>query len=105
MADKKDLDMTNDEIVDQKAFVWACGRNTDGELGLGYTSNKDGEVSMPKNVKQLRDFPVQKIVASNNHTIIMTPQGELHAAGSTLQGKLGLLGIEKKFLPKFHHVI
>ena len=35
LADKKELDMNIDDIIDQKAFIWACGRNVDGELSLG----------------------------------------------------------------------
>lgn len=32
----------------------------------------------------------------------MTPQGDVHVSGSTLHGKLGIPGIEKKSLSKFH---
>ena len=103
LADKKELDMAMDDIVEQKAFIWACGRNADGELALG-TVSKEGEVALPRNVKQLRDFPVRLIAASNNHTAILTPHGDVHVAGASLHGKLGLLGIEKKFLNKFHVV-
>lgn len=39
--------------------MWACGRNIDGELAFGTNSTKEGEINIPKNIKQLRDFPVK----------------------------------------------
>ena len=93
--------MTNEEIIEEKAFIWACGKNSDGQLGLG-SIQSDGEVNLPKNILQLRDFPIKLFTASNAHTVLMTPHGDVHVAGSTLHGKLGLPGIEKPNLPKFH---
>lgn len=104
LADKKELDMHIDSIIDEKAFIWACGRNTDGELAFGPVNKSSETFSLPKNVKQLRDFPIRMIQGSNNHTVLMTPQGDVHVSGSTLHGKLGILGIEKKGLNKFHVV-
>lgn len=98
-VDKKNLNLTEEEIVSLKAFIWACGKNSDGELGLGY---KDGEVCLPKNVDQLRDFPLKQMCASSTHTVMLTPHGDVHVTGSSLHGKLGLQGIEKKVLSKFH---
>lgn len=51
MADKKELDMTIDEIMDEKAFIWVCGRNVDGELGMGPVTKGEESVKIPKNVK------------------------------------------------------
>ena len=53
--------MTVDEIVDAKAFIWACGRNADGELGNGPVSKGKESVPLPINIKQLRDFPIRSI--------------------------------------------
>ena len=81
-------------------MMWASGRNTEGELGLGNEeSNK-----LPKNIVQLNDFPIKKFCMSNCHTVLMTSKGDVHVAGSTLHGKLGMPGIQKKFLNKFHVV-
>ena len=55
-VDKKKLSLSDEEIIGLKAFIWACGKNSDGELGLGF---KDGEVCLPRNIDQLRDFPVK----------------------------------------------
>ena len=41
------LEMTKDQIIDEKAFIWACGRNIDGELALGMGKES---VNLPKNV-------------------------------------------------------
>lgn len=93
------LELDRDEILESKAFVWASGRNADGELALSTTTKA---IPLPKCVRQLCGFPVKEIVASNNHTAVLTPLGEVHVAGSSLHGKLGILGIEKKALNKFH---
>ena len=91
--------MDSEEIVEKKAFLFACGKNADGELGMG---SNGGEFNIPKNIEQLRDFPVRQIAISNSHMVLMTPKGDLHVAGSTLHGKMGLQGIERKNLNKFH---
>ena len=100
----EELNMNHDQILEEKAFMWACGRNTDGELAFGTNSSKEGEINIPRNIKQLRDFPVKNIAASNNHVVILTPHGDVHVAGSSLHGKLGIIGIEKKFLSKYYEV-
>jgi hypothetical protein len=41
--------MSNDDIIAEKAFIWACGKNSDGQLGLG-TTKCDGENNLPKNI-------------------------------------------------------
>ena len=84
---QKKLSLSDEEIINLKAFIWTCGKNSDGELGLGF---KDGEVCLPRNVDQLRDFPVKQMVASSTHSVLLTPLGEVHVTGSTLHGKLGL---------------
>lgn len=53
--------MAIDDIIEEKAFIWACGRNADGELGLGPVQKGEEALKMPKNIKQLRDFPVRSI--------------------------------------------
>jgi hypothetical protein len=87
ITEKKNLALSEDEIVTLKAFIWTCGKNSDGELGLGF---KDGEICLPRNVDQLRDFPLKQIAASSTHTVLLTPHGDVHVTGSSLHGKLGL---------------
>ena len=84
--------------MDSKAFIWACGRNTDGELAL---TDKTKSANLPRHVRQLADFTVKSFAASNNHTVMLTPLGEVHCAGLALHGKLGFEGLQKKSLPKF----
>ena len=99
VEERQYLELDRDEILESKAFVWASGRNGDGELALSTTSKV---IPLPKCVKQLCGFPVKEIVSSNSHSVVLTPLGEVHVAGSSLHGKLGILGIEKKALNKFH---
>lgn len=98
-ADKQELDMEVEEMQEKKAFIFACGKNSDGELGLGHN---DANVKLPINVSQLMDFPLKQFVASNTHVVLLSPKGDLHVAGSSLHGKLGLEGIEKPSLSRFH---
>jgi len=35
LEDVKQLELSNDELIQKKAFIWVCGNNNDGELGLG----------------------------------------------------------------------
>lgn len=49
---KQQLELSIDEILDKQAYIWCCGKNSDGELGLG----NEEKVNLPKNVVQLRDF-------------------------------------------------
>lgn len=46
--ERKYLELDNDEIMDSKAFIWACGRNTDGELAL---TDKTKSASLPRHVR------------------------------------------------------
>ena len=92
--------MTNDQIVESKAFIWSCGNNKDGQLGLGNEEKK----MVPTNVSQLNGFPVKEFCASNTHSALLTPSSDIHVAGSCLHGKMGMVGIQKKFLNKFHVV-
>jgi len=78
--------------------MWCCGKNTDGELGFG----NEQSCNIPKNVQQLRGFPVKDFAASGCHTVLVSSRGDVHVAGSTLHGKMGLEGIQKKNLNKFH---
>jgi alpha-tubulin suppressor-like RCC1 family protein len=43
--------MSVDEMLANKALIWACGRNADGELGLGFLQQKEGEVNIPRNIE------------------------------------------------------
>ena len=51
MQEKKELDMNIDDIINSKAFIWACGRNNDGELAFGPVNKGNETVSLAKNVK------------------------------------------------------
>lgn len=97
----KTLEFSNDEITQKKAFVWVCGKNNEGELGLGKSEDK---INLPTNVVQLQDFPIKQFACSNSHTVLMTTAGDIHVSGGTLHGKLGMEGIEKSSLNKFHVV-
>ena len=37
-------------MIDEKAFIFACGKNAEGDLGLG---NSDAKVNLPKLIPTL----------------------------------------------------
>lgn len=64
--------------------MWAFGKNKDGELGLGSTTNASSMVQ----VQGLKS--AKSIDSGQHHTVIVSKEGEVFACGSSLHGKLGL---------------
>ncbi|HAT3994294.1 TPA: chromosome condensation regulator RCC1 [Elizabethkingia anophelis] len=64
--------------------LFATGRNSSGELGIGTTKGQKGfvEVTSVSNVKEVRGHA--------KHTIVVTNTGDLYATGNNKYGQLGL---------------
>jgi protein ATS1 len=78
--------------------VYACGKGSKGELGLGETIS---EAQMPRVVLDLgiyRDGTavIQTIAAGMSHVVLTTSDGEIYGWGAARKGQLGEEAINKK---------
>lgn len=92
--------MIEAQIKNKKAFVWAFGKNQEGELALGVYK----DALLPRFVTGVKSFSAKCISSSNHHTALVTFEGQLLVSGSTLHGKLGLDGVSKTNINKFQIV-
>ena len=67
--------------------MFACGDNSEGELGLGDEENRNTFTAVPA----LPDGRVAKqVIAGGNHTMILAEDGTVFACGYNNDGQLGL---------------
>ena len=67
--------------------MFACGDNSEGELGLGDEENRNTFTAVPA----LPDGKVVKqVVAGGHHTMILAEDGTVFACGWNNSGQLGL---------------
>lgn len=95
-----DGQMVESQIQNKKAFVWAFGKNQEGELALGVYK----DALLPRFVTGVRGHSAKCISSSNHHSALVTPEGLLLVSGSSLHGKLGLDGVNKTNINKFQVV-
>mmetsp|Transcript_64457 Transcript_64457/g.153848 ORF Transcript_64457/g.153848 Transcript_64457/m.153848 type:complete len:1243 (+) Transcript_64457:75-3803(+) len=73
--------------------VWAFGSNVRGQLGLGASSNTDGQQrTNPVLVRALsmqREMEVVQVVAAADHSLALTNIGEVYGFGDNSYGQLG----------------
>lgn len=78
-----------------KAYVWSCGQNSYGELGLDDTSQR-------KNFSKLTLLEDKKIVgvgAGNEHTIFLSDDGKIFTCGYNDNGQCGTGWTQQVKLP------
>ncbi|KAL4495630.1 hypothetical protein ABPG72_014099 [Tetrahymena utriculariae] len=73
--------------IENKRLVYAWGRNTDGQLGIGKTQYY---VESPQMVLGLEGNLMKSIACGENHTLFLTDTGQVYSCGSSKDGKLGL---------------
>ncbi|CAD8194421.1 unnamed protein product [Paramecium pentaurelia] len=81
----------------QITYLFAWGRNKDGELSIG----NQKKCNTPKAVQGLKNQTVQLISSGSNHSGIVTLDGQLFICGSALHGKLGFEDANQPSYPKF----
>ena len=73
-------------MIKNDGTVWACGANSDGQLGLGTTSNtKSTFTQVTTNVSYVKD-----IECGGQHTFMIKDDGTVWACGRNYVGQLGL---------------
>lgn len=65
--------------------LYACGSNGNHQLGLGHSE----DIEVPTRVPGV-DFGVAKISSGGNHTLILSKEGLVFAAGSNSEGQCSL---------------
>jgi len=68
--------------------VWASGLNTNGQLGIGNTTQQN----LPKEITNASFYAktITSIACGNNHTVFLTSEGKVWACGNPANGRLGL---------------
>ena len=83
--------MSEEQIMNKKAFIWGFGKNQEGELSLGVYK----DVLVPRFLTGLKGSSARWITSSNHHTALITSEGLLMVCGSSLHGKLGIENLNK----------
>jgi len=90
-------EMDSQQIKAKKAFVWAFGKNAEGELSIGNTKDS----LQPRYAVGLKGLPAKCVASSNTHTAVVTQDGGLFVCGSALHGKLGIENMKNLKISKF----
>ena len=70
-------------IIKNNGEVYSCGRNSQGQLGLGDTSNKSTFTKV--NITDVKD-----VICGHYYTFIIKNNGEVYSCGRNNYGQLGL---------------
>ena len=74
-------------FLDAAECVWCCGRNENGQLGLGHTGRVDGIVEINFFVKN--DIQIQMIECGAFFSMMVDCDGRVWMFGSNLDGQIG----------------
>ena len=83
-------------IITKDGTLYSFGDNGYGQLGLGDNT----PMNIPILVAALNDLKVKVVSCGNNHTVIITEDGNLYSFGKNEFGQLGLGNIGDKNEPK-----
>ena len=72
-------------ILKNDGTLWSCGSNSNGELGLGDTTNRTTFTEITTNVDDAKTF-----YCSYYHTFMLKTDGTLWGCGNNQYGQLGL---------------
>ena len=81
-------------FIDSDGFVWTCGRNIMGELGLGDTSRR-------LKPERIHNTPqIVSISAGSYHSLLLDVEGNVWSFGNNKSGQLGLGGTCNRHHPE-----
>ncbi|KAL0478844.1 hypothetical protein AKO1_008246 [Acrasis kona] len=72
-------------IITEDNEIYCCGANESGQLGLGDYVDRNTLCKVDYNIPRNKRFDV---ASCNNHTILLTSDGELHTCGENAYGQL-----------------
>tara|TARA_B110000259_G_scaffold188116_1_gene245048 strand:+ start:3285 stop:3818 length:534 start_codon:yes stop_codon:yes gene_type:complete len=76
--------------------VYSCGRNNNGQLGLGNNDNK----YIPKLIDNLDNLNnIEKISCGSNYNLFLTGNGDVYSCGDNYFGQLGLGNLDNESTP------
>lgn len=78
-------------IINEDGFMFGCGRNTLGQLGLGNTTDV-------KKIRKLNDKKWKKVSCGTNHTLAVDENNKLFVCGDNSNGQLGLGNTTNKLI-------
>jgi alpha-tubulin suppressor-like RCC1 family protein len=82
--------------------IYGWGRADEGQLGIGYLSEK---ITEPVQIKDLSFQSVTQICCGDNFSAALTNKGRIHVAGSLDSGKLGLgKGLKRGYQLNFREI-
>lgn len=71
--------------IDEEGSLWACGRNADGQVGIGDNDDRFGFT------KVIMDSKISSVTSSDRgHTVALDSLGDLWSCGLNKKGQLGL---------------
>ena len=73
-------------ILKTDGSLWACGLNSNGQLGLGHNTNHSTFIEVTTNINN----DVKQVACDNNYTFILKKDGSLWSCGYNYYGQLGL---------------
>ena len=73
-------------ILKNDGSVWSCGRNSNGQLGLGDTTDRSTFTQVTENINN----NVKQITCGYSHIFVLKNDGSIWSCGDNSKGQLGL---------------
>ena len=88
-------------LLTENSRIYSMGRNTFGQLGLGHNH----DISSPTLVTSLQTTDIEGVFCGYEHSIAISPTGEVNSWGLNLKCQLGLGDHHNRNLPTLVELI